>query len=93
MPTRNINLTDHYDSFVSDLLNTGRFSNASEVIRAGLRLLESQNREEQARIAALRDAFKEGMDDHERGEFLTLKSEADIDRFFDDANAEIERAS
>ena len=92
MPTRNVNLTEYYDAFVADLLASGRFRNASEVVRAGLRLLETQNREEQAKIEALRDAFKEGRESYERGDFATMESNADIDRFFDEIDAEIERA-
>lgn len=37
-------LGEHFDSFVRDMLATGRFNNASEVVRAGLRLLEDQER-------------------------------------------------
>ena len=43
-------LGDHFDAFVSDMLATGWFNNASEVIRAGLRLLEDHER---ARTTAL----------------------------------------
>ena len=39
MPTRNINFTGYYDEFVNELITSGRFSSASEVMRAGLRLL------------------------------------------------------
>jgi len=40
MPTRNINLTDHFDRFVQRQIDIGQYKNASEVLRAGLRLLE-----------------------------------------------------
>tara|TARA_R110002110_G_scaffold64680_30_gene178887 strand:- start:1262 stop:1543 length:282 start_codon:yes stop_codon:yes gene_type:complete len=93
MPTRNVNLTDYYDSFVAQLLESGRFRNASEVVRAALRLLENQNLEEQAKIEALRNAFKEGQESYARGDYVAMKSEADIDRFFDEMDAEIDRAS
>ncbi len=43
-------LGDHFDSFVREMLATGRFNNASEVIRAGLRLLEDQERARTDRI-------------------------------------------
>ena len=83
MPTRNINLTDHNEAYLAKMLESGRFKNASEVVRAGLRLLEFQEGQEQAKIAALRDAFKEGEDAYARGEYTALDSDADIDRFFD----------
>ena len=40
MPTRNVSLTDHYDDLVEADVTSGRFKNASEVMRTGLRLLE-----------------------------------------------------
>ena len=40
MPTRNVVLTDHQAQFVEQLVNTGRYQNASEVLREGLRLVE-----------------------------------------------------
>ena len=92
MPTRNVNLTEYHDTFVAQLLESGRFRNASEVIRAGLRLLESQDREEQAKIEALRTAFKEGQDAYERGEFVVMKNDEEIDRYFDRVDEEIDRA-
>ena len=39
MPTRNVNLTEHFDRFIETGVSSGRFSNASEVVREGLRLL------------------------------------------------------
>jgi putative addiction module CopG family antidote len=43
-------LGEHFDAFVRDMLATGRFNNASEVVRAGLRLLEDQERSRIERI-------------------------------------------
>ena len=62
------------------------------MIRAGLRLRESQDREEQAKIEALRTAFKEGQDAYERGEFVVMESDEEIDRYFDRVDEEIDRA-
>lgn len=87
MPTRNINLTEHFDRYLSEALASGRYSNASEVVRAGLRLLEKEEQQEQAGLLALRSAFREGQAAIERGALATMESEADIDDFFD----EIER--
>ncbi len=53
-----ISLGDHFENFVDKRVSTGRFKNASEVIRAGLRLLE----EEEAKIASLKHAIVEGID-------------------------------
>jgi putative addiction module CopG family antidote len=38
-PTRNFSLTPELDAFIRDLVASGRYSNASEAVRAGLRLL------------------------------------------------------
>jgi antitoxin ParD1/3/4 len=60
MPTRNINLTPQMDKFVDARIRSGRYANASEVLRAGLRALEQSERENQARLEALRAALAAG---------------------------------
>ena len=45
----------HFDAFVKELLTAGRFNNASEVIRAGLRLLEDQERARAERFRVASD--------------------------------------
>ena len=42
MPTRNVVLTDYQAEFVERLVSSGRYQNASEVLREGLRLVEDQ---------------------------------------------------
>src|SRR2546422_5487727 len=60
MPTRNVNLTDELDRFVAKKVKTGRYENASEVVRAGLRTLEREEQKYEAKLAALRAAIDEG---------------------------------
>lgn len=60
MPTRNVNLTDELDRFVLEKVATGRYENASEVVRAALRTLEREEQQYQAKLAALRAAIDEG---------------------------------
>jgi antitoxin ParD1/3/4 len=60
MPTRNINLTPEMDQFVAAKIRSGQFANASEVLRAGLRALESSERQEQAKLDAIRVAVQAG---------------------------------
>lgn len=81
MPTRNVNLTDHYDSFIDTSIAAGRFSNASEAVRAGLHLLERQEAEDQAKIEWLRGTTKEAFAALDRGEGVSLSSADDIDTF------------
>jgi antitoxin ParD1/3/4 len=53
-----VSLGNHFEEFVIDRISEGRFTNVSEVIRAGLRLLE----EEETRVISLKKAIKEGID-------------------------------
>jgi antitoxin ParD1/3/4 len=89
MPTRNVNLTEHFDRFVESGVTSGRFSNASEVVREGLRLLEQREREDAAKIEWLRAAAKEGFDAADRGDYVTLNSEEELDVFLDQVHEEV----
>jgi antitoxin ParD1/3/4 len=60
MPTRNVNLTNELDRFVAKKVKSGRYENASEVVRAGLRTLEREEQQYEAKVAALRAAIDEG---------------------------------
>ena len=53
-----VSLGGHFESFVDNSIADGRYKNASDVIRAGLRLLE----EEESRITLLKNAIQEGLD-------------------------------
>lgn len=53
-----VSLGDYFESFVDAKVSQGRFKNASEVIRAGLRLLE----EEENKIQILKNTIQEGID-------------------------------
>ncbi|MDY7395051.1 type II toxin-antitoxin system ParD family antitoxin [Aureibaculum sp. 2210JD6-5] len=53
-----ISLGDYFEEFVQSSIKEGRFKNVSEVIRAGLRLLE----EEESKVIALKNAIQEGID-------------------------------
>jgi antitoxin ParD1/3/4 len=88
MPARNVNLTGYFDRFIEAGITSGRFSNAREVVREGLRLLEQREREEQAKIEWLRAAAKEGFDDIERGDYATLRSGMEIDDIIDQLGEE-----
>ncbi len=87
MPTRNINLTERYDQFVTDLIEAGTYKNASEVLRAGLRLLEEQSQSEEQQLALLKKLAVAGFDSLDQGKGLTLAD----DQALADAIAEIGR--
>ena len=72
MPTRNVVLTDRQALFVEQLVTSGRYQNASEVLREGLRLIERREFEDEARLVALREAAKQGIADIETGNFRSF---------------------
>ena len=88
MPTRNINLTEHLDRFVETGVTTGRYGNASEVVREGLRLLEQREQEDQAKLEWLRKAAQEGFDQLDRGEGAELRSMEELDKHIDQLGKE-----
>ena len=72
MPTKNVNLTEHYSQFVESLIASGQYKNASEVFRAGLRLLEQSTAVDEQRLSLLRRLADEGFDDIDQGRGLEL---------------------
>jgi antitoxin ParD1/3/4 len=74
MPTRNVVLTDHNEKMIESLVAGGRYQNASEVLRDGLRLVEEREAENAAKLAVLRDAVRLGIESLERGEYEEFES-------------------
>jgi antitoxin ParD1/3/4 len=60
MPKTSISLSDHFDGFISEQIANGRYDTASEVIRAGLRLLEEHEMEYKTKLGTLRITLIEG---------------------------------
>ncbi len=79
MPT-SYTLGKHFESFVQAQLASGRYNNASEVLRDALRLMEDRER----RLAALDIAIERGMADMDAGRVT------DADAVFDELEAELE---
>lgn len=82
MPTRNVVLTDHQAEFVERLVSSGRYQNASEVLREGLRLIESREADDKARLKALREAARAGIADIEAGRYRTFDSAGQLGKHF-----------
>lgn len=79
MPTRNVVLTQQQTELIERLVDSGRYQNASEVLRDGLRLVESREAEDRARLKALRDAARVGLADAEAGRYKAFGSFAELD--------------
>lgn len=78
MPTRNIVLTDHQTQFVEQLVSSGRYQNASEVLREGLRLIQQRENEQATRLQALREAITVGIEDIENGRYTALDGASSV---------------
>ena len=78
--TRNVVLSQHQHELVDSLVKSGRYQNASEVLREGLRILERQESENAAKIAALRNAADLGCSDVDSGRFDDVADD-DLDNF------------
>lgn len=75
MPTRNLVLTEHHEKVIDRLVRSGRYQNASEVLREGLRLVEQREAEDAAKLKALRAAARTGFDDLEQGRYRDVRDD------------------
>ena len=75
MVTKNVNLTDHFHRFIDANVEAGRFQNASEVVREGLRLLEQRQREDDLKVERLRQAVEAGRQDARRGRVVAVAAD------------------
>lgn len=78
MPTRNVVLTDHHEKVIDTLVGSGRYQNASEVLREGLRLVEERETREAANLELLREAIRVGEADIAAGRFRAFRSNAEL---------------
>ena len=81
MPTRNVVLTKHQHELIETLVGSGRYQNASEVLREGLRLVEQREAEDAAKLAVLRKAVRSGFRAYDRGEFKEFERMEDLETF------------
>ena len=72
MPTRNVVLSEHQQQLVETLVQSGRYQNASEVLREGLRLIEERERLENAKLKALKQAARQGWADVSAGRYADV---------------------
>lgn len=72
MPTRNVVLSEQQQQLVESLVQSGRYQNASEVLRDGLRLIAARERREQAKLEALQQAARQGWADVSAGRYADV---------------------
>ena len=72
MPTRNVVLTEQQAAMIEQLVHSGRYQNASEVLRDGLRLVRQREAEDEARLVALRQAASVGLEDFDAGRYRSF---------------------
>ena len=72
VPTRNVVLSERQHELVEVLVQSGRYQNASEVLREGLRLIEQRERLEAAKLQMLQDAANKGWTDIAAGRYTDL---------------------
>ena len=76
MATTSLSLSPHWETFIEGEVRSGRYSSASEVVRAALREMEDKGR----RLDALRAHLGEGADQAAQGEFVAFDIQDVIDR-------------
>jgi antitoxin ParD1/3/4 len=81
MPTRNVVLTKHQEQAIEALVGSGRYQNASEVLREGLRLVEQREAEDAAKLAVSREAARVGIAALDRGEFKEFDTFDDLQAY------------
>ena len=85
MPTRNVVITDRQDELIEELVRSGKYQNASEILREGLRLIEERELEYVTKLQALRAAVQAGLESPVVAEFHTI---AEMERYFMDLTEE-----
>ena len=89
MPTRNVVLTDRQEELIDSLVGSGRYQNASEVLREGLRLVEQREAEDAAKLKVLRKAARAGFDALDRGEFKEFDNVDDLQAYLNAVSAKV----
>ena len=89
MPTRNVVLTKRQEELIEGLVKSGRYQNASEVLRDGLRLVERREAEDAGKLKALRAAARVGAGALDRGEFREFTTFEDLDAFLTDLSNKV----
>lgn len=88
MPTRNVVLTDHQEAFIHRLVESGRYRNASEVMRDALRALEQHEVETKTALDWLSRRVEPGLAQARQGLFVKGTVREIFDRIDQELEAE-----
>jgi antitoxin ParD1/3/4 len=89
VPTRNVVLTERQADLIESLVESGRYQNASEVLRDGLRLVEQREAEDATKLKALRSAARLGVGALERGEFKEFEDMDELRTYLSDLSEKV----
>jgi antitoxin ParD1/3/4 len=89
MPTKNVVLTERQADLIETLVESGRYQNASEVLRDGLRMVEQREAEDTSKLKALRAAARLGVGALDRGEFKEFRNSEDLQTYLNDLSEKI----
>lgn len=89
VPTRNVVLTERQAELIEILVESGRYQNASEVLRDGLRLVEQREAEDASKLKALRSAARVGVGALERGEFKEFVDIEELRTYLNDLSEKV----
>jgi antitoxin ParD1/3/4 len=89
MPTRNVVLTERQEELLETLVQSGRYQNASEVLRDGLRLVEQREAEDASKLRALRAAARAGVRALDRGDFKEFRNIEELQTYLNDLSEKV----
>ena len=89
MPTRNVVLTERQEELLEILVKSGRYQNASEVLRDGLRLVEQREAEDAVKLKALRAEARTGVASLDRGEFKEFGNIEELQTYLEELSEKV----
>jgi antitoxin ParD1/3/4 len=89
MPTRNVVLTKRQEKLIETLVESGRYQNASEVLRDGLRLVEQRQAEQASKLKALKEAARLRVAALDRGKFKEFGRIEDLQAYLNDLSQKV----
>jgi antitoxin ParD1/3/4 len=89
VPTRNVVLTERQADLIQSLVDSGRYQNASEVLRDGLRLVEQREAEDASKLKALRSAARLGVRALDQGEFKEFEEMEELRAYLNDLSEKV----